>query len=277
VPSIKQKYEVIFLWPEGAPGSEDLTQVEEEMILPPSLKVVRNVTQPSLTVYPANPDQATGTAVVICPGGAWHFLSIEKEGTDVALWLARRGVTAFVLLYRLLQTGDDLLGEMTENFSDRTRMEELLQALLPLTQQDGQQAMKLVHERAADWGIAPDRVGMLGFSAGADFTVDATLYNSPEYRPDFAAAIYAAGTNDLAVPEDAPPLFLLCANDDDMAVVASTRLYSVWKDAGHPVELHIYAQGGHGFGMEPQGLPSDRWIELFGDWLDAQGLLERPA
>lgn len=267
--------EVIMLWPEGAPGSEGWTQVEEETILPPSLQVVRNVTQPSLTVYPADPHRANGTAVIICPGGAWHFLSIDKEGTDVARWLAARGVTSFVLRYRLVRTRDNLGAEMNENLSDRTRMAGLLQTLQPLTQADAQQAVRLVRERAAKWGITPERVGMIGFSAGGDLTANAALYNSPDCRPDFTAAIYPAVFEDVVAPPDAPPLFLLCAYDDDMATSGSLRLYSAWKAVDRPVEMHIYSKGGHGFGMNPQSLPSDTWIDRFGDWLQVQGLLQQ--
>jgi acetyl esterase/lipase len=264
--------EVIMLWPEGAPGSEDWTQVEEETILPPSLKVVRNVTQPSLTVYPPDSDQANGSAVIICPGGSWHFLSIDMEGTDVARWLAERGVTVFVLRYRLVRTGESLAAEWNEDLIDRARKNGLLQALLPLSYADGGQAIRTVRERAAQWGILPDRVGMMGFSAGGDLTAKAALYNDPECRPDFAAPIYAAVFEEVVAPPDAPPLFLLCANDDDMGTAASLRLYSAWKAANRPVEMHIYSKGGHGFGMTRQGLPSDTWIERFGDWLKGQGL-----
>jgi acetyl esterase/lipase len=268
--------EVILLWPEGAPGSQDWTQVEEELYLPPDLKVVRNVTQPSLTVYPADLAKADGTAVIVCPGGALHFLSIDKEGTDVARWLAAHGVTAFVLRYRLLRTGEDVLAETEAHLSDRETMARLMQPLMPLLQADGQQALRLVRQRAAAWGILPERVGMLGFSAGGDFTVNTVLDNPMELRPNFAGVIYPAVFEQVVAPPDAPPLFLLCADDDDMATTGSLHLYSAWKAVNRPVEMHIYAQGGHGFGMQPQGLPSDTWIDRFGDWLGAQGLLERP-
>jgi acetyl esterase/lipase len=269
--------EVILLWSDGARGSEGWMQVEEELILPPDLKVVRNVTQPSLTVYPADPAESTGAAVIIAPGGAWHFLSIDKEGTDVARWLAQRGVTAFVLRYRLLPTGEHLREETEAAISDRSRMAELLQPLLPLTQADAQQAMCLVRQDAAQWGILPERVGMLGFSAGGDLTARAALYSHPDCRPAFAAPIYPAVFEDVVAPADAPPLFLLCANDDGMATAGSLYLYSAWRAVNRPVELHIYSAGGHGFGMLRQGLPIDTWIERFWDWLQVQGLLARSS
>jgi acetyl esterase/lipase len=265
--------EVIQLWPQGAPGSEDWNQVEEEFVLPDGVKAIRNVTQPTLTVYPADPAKANGTAVIVCPGGAYFILAIDKEGTDVAHWLAARGVTAFVLRYRLLPTGDHLGPEMEATMSDHEKFSRLMQWLEPFNLADGQQAMRLVRENAAKWGIAPDRIGMMGFSAGAGFTVNAVLHNSPDCRPDFAAPIYAAVFAPLTAPADAPPLFLLCANDDPMARDANQYLYAAWNAANRPVEMHVYSKGGHGFGMTTQGLPTDGWIERFWEWMVEEGLV----
>jgi acetyl esterase/lipase len=267
----KSQNEEIFLWPDGAPGSQDWTQVEEETILPPSLPVVRNVTRPRLTVYPADPAKARGTGLIICPGGAWHFLAIAHEGTAVARWLAEHGITAFILRYRLIRTEERFAEEIQANMADRAKMFRLLEPILPLTSADGQQAVRLVRQRAAEWGIQPNRVGMMGFSAGGYLTASVALDNPPESRPDFAAPIYPAVFEAVTAPADAPPLFLLCANDDDMATTGCQHLYTAWKAVGRPVELHIYAQGGHGFGMNQLGLPSDTWIERFFDWLQAQG------
>jgi acetyl esterase/lipase len=269
------KNERILLWPQGAPGSEDWDQLEEEIILPRGLKVVRNVTQPSLTVFPADQAKASGTAVIVCPGGAFHMLSIDMEGNDVARWLAARGVTAFVLRYRLIRTGEDLEADLKAHFADQSIMGRLMQPMAPLLLADGQQAVQLVRERAAEWKVSPDQVGMMGFSAGGSVTANAVLYNSPDCRPDFAAPIYPAVFEDVVAPVDAPPLFLLCANDDEMAVNGCLRLYSAWRAASRPAELHIYSKGGHGFGMTRQDLPSDTWIERFADWLRDQGLMTR--
>jgi acetyl esterase/lipase len=272
---------VIPLWPDGAPGSEswvqspEETQQEEEVVIRTDLRVVRNVTQPTLMAYLPERSAANGTAVIVGPGGAFHFLSIDMEGTDVARWLNARGVAAFVLKYRLIRTGDDFPEDVRAHLDDRTRMAELMEPLRPLVVADGQQAVRVVRERAAEWGIASDRIGMMGFSAGGSVTENTARLHDLSSRPDFAAVIYGADLAEpVPVPADAPPLFVLCADDDEMAVSVSVQLYSEWRAAGRPVELHIYAQGGHGFGMRQQGLPSDTWIDRLADWMRVQGLLE---
>jgi acetyl esterase/lipase len=269
--------QVIPLWPGGAPGSEDWTQREQVSYMPSGLKVVRDVAQPALTAYLPDPAAANGTAVIVCPGGAFHFLSIDMEGTDVARWLNARGVAAFVLKYRLLYTGDDFPEVVGRRLGDQPTMDRLMDDLRPLIHADGLQAVRVVRQRASEWGVAPDRIGMIGFSAGSSVTVSVALEHDAESRPDFAGAIYSAGFKDVPLPADAPPLFVLCAGDDAMAAPISVRLYSDWRAAGHSAELHIYSTGGHGFGMQVKGLPSDTWIERFGDWLGVLGLLEPPG
>jgi acetyl esterase/lipase len=273
--------QTIPLWPNGAPGSEDWTQSEQEAVVPESgLKVVWNVAQPSLTSFLPPPDRATGTAVIVCPGGAFHFLAIKHEGTDVAQWLVERGVAAFVLRYRLLRAPDDvasLTAQVRENLADRSRMAELVRPMRPLILADGQEAIRLVRQRSSEWGVEPNRIGLIGFSAGGTVTTGVALQHDAASRPDFVAPIYSAPWEDLTVPADAAPMFIALANDDEMAVRSSLPLYSAWRAAGHPSELHIFSRGGHGFGMRQQGLPSDHWIDLFGDWLKVQGLLARPG
>ncbi len=265
---------VIPLWPDGAPGSEPWTQQEQESVIPPSLKVVRNVAQPTLTAYLPSPSAANGTAVIVCPGGGFHFLSIDMEGTDVAGWLTARGVAAFVLKYRLIRTGDDFPEIVWAHLNSQDKMAELMEVLSPLIIADAQQALRLVRRRASEWGIVPDRIGIMGFSAGGVVTENAARLHDTSSRPDFCGVIYGADLGVVApVPANAPPLFLLCADDDEMATSTSVRLHAEWRAAGRPVELHIYARGGHGFGMKKLGLPTDTWIERFGDWLQAQGLL----
>jgi acetyl esterase/lipase len=130
-----------------------------------------------------------------------------------------------------------------------------------------------VRQRAAEWGVDPKRIGLMGFSAGGAVTVQVALNFTPDCRPDFAAPIYAAVFDEVQAPPDAPPLFLLCAANDEMASRASLILYSAWKLVKRPVEMHIYASGDHGFGMNKQGLPSDTWIERFEDWLKGLGII----
>jgi acetyl esterase/lipase len=274
-PQVATQPIVIPLWPGGVPGSEDWTQQEQTSILPPGgHPVVRNVTQPTLTAYLPDPTVANGTAVIVCPGGGFHFLSIGFEGTDVAEWLAARGIAAFVLKYRLIRTTDNFATEVWQNLGDRSRMAQLMRPLTPLILADGQQAVRLVRQRAVEWGVATDRIGIMGFSAGGAVTVNVVLQCDAGSRPDFAAAIYAAHALDIPAPADAPPIFVLCADDDALVPsAASLGLYNTWKAAARPVELHVYQKGGHGFGMRKQGLPTDAWIERFGEWLQAQGLL----
>jgi acetyl esterase/lipase len=282
--------QVIPLWPGGAPGSEHWSEPEQETYIPmPSavpqtilplpfeIKIARNIAKPRLLAYLPTPSVASGTAVIICPGGAFNFLSIELEGKDVARWLCARGIAAFVLKYRVAQTAardEDFITQLEERFTKLMSLMELMQQTELLAIADGLQAIKVVRRRAAEWGVAPERIGIMGFSTGGVIAIGTAMQYDEESRPNFAAPIYPAFSGmAVTVPADAPPLFLLAASDDPMAVGTSLPLYSSWKDAGRPVELHLYAQGGHGFGMKKQGLPSDQWIDRFGDWLQLLRLL----
>lgn len=277
---------VIPVWPGVAPGSESWTQKEVEY-LNGRQKMVRNVVTPTLTAYLPERAKSNGTAVVICPGGGFHFLSWDSEGLEVAQWLQARGVAAFVLKYRVIDTGatqpefqrhlDILFGRKSADGKGpvQTPQEEAERKAIPLlAAADGRQAMKVVRQRASEWGITPDRIGILGFSAGGAVTMGVVMDHDADSRPNFAAPIYGGDTGGAPVPADAPPLFILVANDDVGASVGSARLYSEWKTAGKSAELHIYSRGGHGFGMNKRGLPVDTWIERFGDWLGVQGLLK---
>jgi acetyl esterase/lipase len=298
---------VIPIWPGVAPGSEGWTrkEVTHRNEWDRNL-IVRNVTTPTLTAFLPDPATATGAAVVVCPGGGFRVLSWDSEGTQVAEWLQKRGVAAFVLKYRLMETPSSeekfrkemaaFMGRMAGR-GDRPTARDAAKAEAPKAQEevgegsprgiaeemrtigamgiaDGRQAIKVVRRHAAEWGIKPDRVGILGFSAGGMVTMGVVADHDPESRPDFAAPIYGPGFGATKVPDDAPPLFILCAADDPMAATGSVRLYSEWRAAGRPAELHLYEKGGHGFGMTPKGLPVDRWIERFGDWLGQRGFIK---
>jgi len=280
----RAQQQVIPVWPGAAPGSESWTQREETTTLPPMAAggpLIRNVTHPTLTVFPPDPSKANGTAVIVCPGGGFLFLSWESEGTEVAEWLSAHGIAAFVLKYRLVDTGpraEDFRKAVTALFNPRDPGNAAAMAgmrkAMPFAFADGRQAMKLVRGRASEWGIAPDRIGIVGFSAGAMLTMGVVMEHDADSRPNFAGPIYGAGLwEGAANPPEATPLFLLGAADDPLAA-GSVATYTKWKAAGYPVELHMYSKGGHGFGMNKQGLPADRWIERFGDWLEAQGFVK---
>jgi acetyl esterase/lipase len=194
------------------------------------------------------------------------------EGHDVARWLVARGIAAFVLKYRLIATDLDEDGFKNQISDLRARLDEI-QKIIPHSVEDGRQAIRLVRQHAFSWAIDPNRIGILGFSAGGMVTSGVALEHDAASRPNFAAPIYGAPFEAVTAPADPPPLFLLVANDDRMAEQGIMRLYSAWNEAGRSVELHVYSRGGHGFGMQQKGLPTDHWIERFADWLTAEGFV----
>ena len=241
-------------------------------------EVVTNVTKPSLTVFKPSAKLKNGTAVVICPGGGFMALSITSEGTALANYLAARGVTAFVLKYRLAHTGEDATQEFVTLFEEKQKFQEMLAKVVPLSIADGLAAVTYVREHASQWGVSADRVGIIGFSAGGTVAAGVAFRYLPEGRPAFVAPIYAAGAmfKDALVPADAPPMFAVAATDDQLGLAPeSVALYEKWTLAHKSAELHMYAKGGHGFGMRKQDLPTDHWIDRFADWLELQGWLKK--
>jgi len=235
--------------------------------------VITNVSKPSLLVFRPNQDVNNGTSVIICPGGGLYAHSINSEGRQVAQWLADRGVTAFVLKYRLVPTEGD--GTMQIN-TDGAKVMENAALVLPLAVDDGLNAITYVRENAEAYGIDPQKIGIIGFSAGGAVTMGVTYNYTESNRPNFIGPIYAwmIVVPEQSMPEDAPPIFVACATDDPLRLApASVKLYEEWALNGKSSELHMYAKGGHGFGMRVQNLPSDKWIEHFGEWLKGQGLL----
>ena len=268
----------IDIWPGGAPGSEQWTQQETSFTDPMGAVRVRNVVKPTLTPYLPDPALANGTAVVVAPGGGFHMLSWINEGTDVAEWFQARGVAAFILKYRLVDTGptdDDFvkafsalaIGLATGGITDI-----LTSDVAAMAAEDGMQAVRCVRERASQWGIATDRVGVLGFSAGAVVTTATGITDDPTARADFVAPIYGAQPK-MNVPADAPPMFMVVAGDDGLCLKLCIDAFEAWKDAGRPAELHVYESGGHGFGMDKRGLPVDSWPDRLADWLTAHHFL----
>lgn len=274
-----QAQEVIKLYPGKAPGSEDWNWSEQYLEKNAwNTPIVYNVADPTLTVFKPAAAKANGAAVVICPGGGFLALSIESEGFGAARWLAEKGVTCFVLKYRLAKaSGDDPIKDFTASFTDKA-IQSRQQASIPLGIADGKAAIAYVRSHAADFGIDPKRIGIMGFSAGGTVAGSALFGYTPENKPDFAAPIYAFLPPDIqgTVAADAPPLFLTVASNDQLNLQGhSVALYTKWNTAKKPVELHAYASGGHGFGVKKQQLPSDSWIERFWEWLQNQGFTRK--
>ncbi len=283
--------QVIRLWPGGPPSKLEGVGPEVAFRGPVGSSgdtaMLRNVSEPTLGVFrPAKPN---GVGVIVCPGGGWRILTLEHEGINVAKWLTAHGYTAFLLKYRVhgtaaTQTDYDawevkLISQIDMTRSGRTAFRamsdivpyEIFRAARKAAADDGRRAVTIVRERARDWDLDPGKIGMMGFSAGAFLVTDVAV--DPQAPPlAFIAPIYGGETQGRSVPENAPPLFTVVAQDDFVAYRIIERLYSDWTDAGRSAELHIYRRGNHGFGMVKQGSPSDRWINLFHEWLADQGL-----
>ena len=197
----------------------------------------------------------------------------------MARWLNAKGIAAFVLKYRLLETPeDDIESEayMQKIMASDDTMRAFSSQVQPIILEDAQQAIRIVREHAVKWNLEPDRVGIMGFSAGGFVTASLALEHDARTRPNFAAPIYAAVWEDVIAPENAPPLFLALASNDEfgeLMISSSLKLYRAWQKAGFSAELHAYSSGGHGFGMKTQGLPVDAWIERLYDWLKVQGFV----
>jgi acetyl esterase/lipase len=293
--------QVIPVWDGVAPGSESWTQkegsfdLEDTRFTPPNPDtLVWNVTKPTLAVFKPKAGTANGAAVIVAPGGGFRVLSYKNEGLRVAQWLADRGVTAFVLKYRLNKMPDDpaevrkaldamLSGAATAGpppgappvagagappTGMPARRELGPVELAGIT--DGQQAIKLVRARAREFGIDPQRVGIIGFSAGGAVSGGATIRAEAADRPNFVGVIYSAVPGD--VPATVPPAFFAAAADDPLASRMPDS-FTRWRATGASAELHIYAKGQHGFGTAKQNLPVDGWLDVFHAWMGQQGFL----
>ncbi len=280
---------VIDIWPGKPPGDVGIAGEEKIFELQVKGKLyevggkpthwVTNVTKPTLTVYPAPQDKNTGIAMIVCPGGGYHNLGWDVEGEEVAAWLNSIGMTGIILKYRCPRREGDIKG---------------LPPLGPV--KDAQRALSLVRSKAKEWSIDPQKIGMVGFSAGGHLVgAAATNFEKRTYesldeidkiscRPDFAVMLYSgyfkvdepAGLSPtIRVTPAAPPLFIVHATDDPISAVDhSVTMYLAMKKAGVPAELHVYATGGHGFGVRKVGHPCETWTDRCTDWLRSRGILE---
>jgi acetyl esterase/lipase len=291
------------LYPGAAPGSEAWDWSERAVTTPTGMPMAHDVVRPVLLHYPADRDKAIGTTMIVAPGGGFRTLMMSYEGVDIARRLNAMGVDAFVLKYRLLYSGPGAprgpsRGGTTKEAdpagardrattgdapapAGRPRRFTLTgaykaqagQDLVALVVDDGRQAVRLVRERAGEFGLRRDRVGMIGFSAGGIVT-SAAVFGPAATRPDFAAIIYGVGEIG-EVPSPAPPLFLAVAADDPRAAARSVELFTVWRQAKGPAELHIFQTGAHGFVNKGGG--ADHFMERLEEWLGVNKLLTRPA
>jgi endo-1,4-beta-xylanase len=262
----------IALWSKGAPGSEGL-QLKETVENVGKDRVERrvsNVTNPTIAVYLPSKDSATGAAVIVAPGGGHRFLSFDHEGHDVAKWLSSIGVVAVVLKYRL------------------ARVEGVPFQVETHALQDTQRAIRMVRSLAKEWGVDSRRVGILGFSAGGELAaLAATRFDNgiegasdpidrEPSRPDFQALLYPGLPREQRVSKEMPPTFLCAAQDDRPSISEGlAEYYLAVKRAGVPVELHLFASGGHGFGIRPTSKPVAQWPARLKEWMTDRGFLTR--
>lgn len=273
--------EIVKLWSGPPPGTESWNNPETILPQPApgprTIHVIRNVSTPTLTVVRPAADKANGVGVIVLPGGGFMGLAWDVEGTEVAQWLAGQGITAFILKYRIQDGGPQMLKEMQEAAAATgSQFDGFMKVLGPRRQiaaADALQAVRIVRANAAGYGISPDRIGMMGFSAGAIATMEAVVAGDAASRPDFAVPVYGAMTNG-GPSKDSPPLFIVAAEDDETVAVAKSReIYRAWSAAGRDAELHIYKTGGHGFGVGRPGTESTAWPAAFEAWLKSRGIV----
>ena len=255
-------------------------------------RTITNVSDPTVTVFLPPPESATGTAVVVAPGGALRLLGWDNEGVKVAQWLNSKGIAALVLKYRTLQTmsasgrgrGAPPPGLAVAGGAPRKELEirngnanpepddPALREVLHMGIADAQQALRLARRNAAAWRIDPARVGIMGFSAGGGIAVGTSLAERSDASPDFLVSLYGPSLQDVNVPAHAPPLFVAVGSSHFNVTNGCLALFAAWKAAGKPAEIHVYDQVSAGFGMTKRGLPVDSWNDRLLEWLTARKL-----
>jgi acetyl esterase/lipase/lysophospholipase L1-like esterase len=276
---VQAQQKVIQLYNGAAPGSENWNWDEQFIDSSKNMfrtNIVYNVSKPTLTVFAPDSSVANKTAIIICPGGGFHLLSINTEGIDVANWLVKKGITCFVLKYRLIHsTTNDPIQDMMDMINKKGASDEQTKSVIAMGISDGREAITYVRKHAAEYNIDPDKIGIMGFSAGGTVAASSAFNYTSGNKPDFVAPIYPffPDSAQTTVPSDAPPMFIVAATNDQLGLAPhSISLYNKWLSSKHSAELHMYVKGGHGFGMRTQNIPTDSWIERFGDWLQVMDL-----
>jgi len=264
--------EVINLYKGTAPGSESWNWTEKETSNTPiKLKVIYNITTPTLTFFPADSSTANGSAIIICPGGGFRVLNIEHEGINVARELNKKGVAVFILKYRLVKSNTETpWEEMINNMKDMPKFRQNNLDVLNLATRDAETAMRYVKNNTDKYHIDKNKIGIIGFSAGGALAIRLSLSEQVDIIPDFSGFIYSTfNPNDYNTPTGiTPPAFIACATDDMIASPSnSIELYNLWINNKRPAELHIFTKGGHGL---RGSVSSKNWIHRFTDWLNVQ-------
>jgi endo-1,4-beta-xylanase len=242
---------------------------EPDIVFP----VTFNIHDPSITPFLPSPDKATGAAIVVAPGGGHMFLTMDREGYDVGQWLADHGIAAFVLKYRLAR-------DKAGNSPYKVETHALA---------DAQRSIRLVRSRAGEWGVNPSRIGFMGFSAGGELAVllsthadagNAGADDPVEHqssRPDFTVLGYPGISPDkVAITAGMPPVFMFSAYDDARTSITNASLFLKYRAAGVPAEIHIYSEGGHGFGVRQRPMAASSWPDRLVDWMRDRGYLQKP-
>jgi acetyl esterase/lipase len=290
--AVAQAPQEIRLWPGKAPGSESWTLPEVTTTSPTGDRTITNVSDPTVTVFLPPPADATGTAIIVAPGGALRLLGWDNEGVKAAHWLNSKGIAALVLKYRTLQTtpasgrgrGAPPPGLAGAGAGPRKEMEirngnanpepddPALREVLQMGIADAQEALRLARRNAAAWRIDPARIGIMGFSAGGGIAVGTALAERSDASPDFLVSVYGPSLQDVNVPAHAPPLFVAVGSTHFNVTNGCLALFGAWKAAGKPAEIHVYDQVSAGFGMTKRGLPVDAWSDRLFEWLVARKL-----
>lgn len=271
---------IIPLYPAGSTQSLGVPELRDTLETGETL--IYDVSEPTLEMYRPVSERRNGTAVIVVPGGGFVALSYVRGGTDVARALAEHGVTAFVLKHRTMCSSNGPMRIPAVHMEEMERVMSRAKTGSPVelptfageakAVEDGARAMEIVRQRAHEWGILPDRVGMVGFSSGAYLATDLAI-GLKASRPDFVGLIY--GGLRTPVPTDASPAFIVGAADDEYQPDDPILLYTAWRQAGAPAELHVYERGGHGFDLHAKGVTSDHWFTELIWWMRARGLLNQ--
>lgn len=277
------------IWPHNPPDLQptgpEFAETIKSLVGGKPVVFVEQVSQPTMTVYSPKGTN-TGVAIVVFPGGGYNVLAIDLEGTEVCDWLASRGITGVLLKYRVPASGPHYVASLHKH----------LEPVAPTALQDAQRTLGLVRFHAAEWHINPHKIGVLGFSAGGHLVANISTHfdhrvypaiddaDQESCRPDFAVALYPGHmtentTNEyqlnpkIPVTRNVPPTFLLQSEDDHVDNVDDALTYYIaLKNAGVPTEMHLYAQGNHGFGLRPTNLPITKWPHLVETWLNTIGM-----